>query len=130
MTPHPALARYLERKGLALTQLRSDGRLSLQMGPRHRMHLQPLPGGGLLFEGRIAPLPADAQQRAQRVERLLRAGAARLTSHPQACVIDADAEAFVLQQRVADDLSPVAFDQMVEKFLRALVFWQHVEKQA
>ena len=40
---------------------------------------------------------------------------------------DADAQALVLQQRVDDDLSPVAFDQTVDDFARALVFWKALE---
>jgi Tir chaperone protein (CesT) family len=130
MTPHPQIALYMQRKHIDASSLRSDGRLMLNMGARHRMQMQPLPSGGLLFEARIAPLPADATQREQRIERLLRAGAARLASHPQGCVIDAEAQAFVLQQPLHEELSPVAFEAEVEAFLRSLVFWKHVESQA
>ena len=127
MTAHPQLAAYLQRKGLPADRVRADGRLSLALGDRARMQLQPLPGGGLLFEGRVAPLPPAGRQRGERIDLLLRAGAARLRSHPQALVIDADAEAFVLQQRVGEGLAPVAFDDAVDGFLKALVFWKQVE---
>jgi hypothetical protein len=127
MTAHPQLTAYLQRNGLPVDRVRPDGRLSLALGDRARMLLQPLPGGGLLFEGRVAPLPPPGRQRGERIDTLLRAGAARLRGHAQALVIDAEAEAFVLQQRVGEGLAPVAFDAAVEGFLKALVFWKCVE---
>lgn len=130
MTYHPLVARYMHRKGIPLDRLRSDGRLQLTMGERYRMQMQPLPGGRLLFEARIAPLATDAQRREQQVDRVLRAGAARLAGHAEHCAIDREAQSLVLQQRVDDDLSPVAFEEAVEQFLRALVFWKAVESQA
>ncbi|HSW08471.1 CesT family type III secretion system chaperone [Aquabacterium sp.] len=130
MTPHPQLLACLQRKGLKSDSVRPDGRLTLALGDRARMQLQPLPGGGLLFEARIAPLPPAGHQRSERGERidtLLRAGAARLRGHPQALVIDAEAEAFMLQQRLCEGLSPVAFDEAVDDFLKSVVFWKHLE---
>ena len=128
-TTHPLVQAYMERKRIPGERLRADGRLTLAIGERHRMQMQPLPGGALLFEARLAPLPATPRPRAERIERLLRVAATRLPRHGQALAIDATAEAFVLQQRVADGLSPVAFERAVENFLRALVFWHHVESQ-
>lgn len=127
MTAHPQLTAYLQRKGLPVDRVRADGRLSLALGDRARMQLQALPGGGLLFEGRVAPLPPAGRLRGERIDALLRAGAARLRSHAQALVIDAEAEAFMLQQRVGEGLAPVAFDDAVDDFLKSLVFWKHVE---
>lgn len=124
---HPQVQAYLQRHQLKPERLRADGRLTLSLGERARMQLQPLPGGALLFEGRVAPLPPAGRVRAERVDTLLRAGAARMAQHAQALAIDAVAEALVLQQRVDEDLSPVAFDQAVDDFMRALVFWKAVE---
>lgn len=130
MTVHPLVARYMQRQGIGSERLRSDGRLGLSLGERCRLQMLPLPGGRLLFEARIAPLPEDPQRREQHIDRLLRAGAARLATHAQCCAIDRDAQAFVLQQRIAEDLSPVAFEQAVETFLRAVLFWKQVEAEA
>ena len=54
---HPQVQAYLQRHQLKPERLRTDGRLTLSLGERARMQLQPLPGGALLFEGRVAPLP-------------------------------------------------------------------------
>lgn len=126
--PHPVLADYLQRHRLPTDRCRDDGRLCLSLGDKARMTLSPLPGGGLLFESRVAPLPPAGAARAERIDTLLRAGAARLAAHAQALVIDADAQAFVLQQRVDEGLAPVAFDAAVEAFLRATVFWRQAER--
>lgn len=125
--PHPQLAGYLQRRRLPAERLRADGRLVLALGDRARMTASPLPGGALLFEARIAPLPPTGPARSGRIDTLLRAAAVRLKSHPQALVIDAEAQAFQLQQRVDGDLAPVAFDAAVDAFLRATVFWRQVE---
>ncbi len=130
MTYHPMVARYMHRKGIPLDQVRRDGRLQLTMGERYRMQMQPLPGGRLLFEARIAPLAGDAQRRELQVDRVLRAGAARLAGHAEHIAIDREAQSLVLQQLVGDELSPVAFEETVEQFLRAVVFWKAVESQA
>ncbi len=130
MTYHPMVARYMHRKGIPLDQVRRDGRLQLTMGERCRMQMQPLPGGRLLFEARIAPLAVDAQRRELQVDRVLRAGAARLAGHAEHIAIDREAQSLVLQQLVGDELSPVAFEETVEQFLRAVVFWKAVESQA
>ena len=127
---HPLVARYMHRKGIPMEQVRADGRLMLSMGERCRMQMQPLPGGRLLFEARIAPLASDAQRRELQVERVLRAGAARLAGHAEHVAIDREAQSLVLQQLVGDELSPVAFEETVEQFLRAVVFWKAVESQA
>ncbi len=127
MNPHPLVSTYLQRKGLPPERLRADGGLSLSLGERARVTLQPLPGGGVLCEARIAPLPAPGRARAERVDALLRAAAARLRQHPQALVIDDTAEAFVLQQALDDGLSPVAFDDAVGAFFKAVLFWKQVE---
>jgi Tir chaperone protein (CesT) family len=131
-TAHPQLIDYVHRKRLAADSIRRDGRLTLLLGDRARMHVQPLPGGGLLLEGRVAPVPprgaaGGRNERSERIETLLRAGAARLHRHAQALVIDAEADAFMLQQRVGEGLSPVAFDEVVDAFLKSIVFWKHVE---
>ena len=127
MTPHPQLVAYLQRQGLPADRVGPDGRLTLTLADRARLAVQPLPGGGLLFEGRVAPLPAAGPRRTQRIDTLLRAGAQRLRNHPQALVIDAQADAVLLQQRVSEGLSPVDFDDQVERFLKAVVFFKHVE---
>jgi hypothetical protein len=74
--------------------------------------------------------PVDAQRRELQVERVLRAGAARLAGHAEHVAIDREAQSLVLQQLVGDELSPVAFEATVERFLRAVVFWKAVESQA
>lgn len=124
---HPLVQTWLHRHPEAAAALRDDGRLTLSLADRARMHLQPLPGGSLLMEGRIAALPPAGRTRAERIDTLLRGGAARMATHAQAVAIDAEAETFVLQQTLDDGLSPVAFEQAVEDFMRALVFWKSLE---
>lgn len=126
-THHPQVQAYLLRHQVPPEHLRDDGRLTLHLGGRARVQLQPLPGGALLLEGRIAPLPPACRARHDKLDTVLRAGAARMATHAQAVAVDADAQALVLQQRVDDDLSPVAFDQAVDDFARALVFWKALE---
>lgn len=126
-TLHPQVQAYALRHQVPTDRLRADGRLTLHLGERARVQLQPLPGGALLLEGRIAPLPPAGRARHDKLDTVLRAGAARLATHAQLVAVDADAQALVLQQRVDDDLSPVAFDETVDDFARALVFWKALE---
>lgn len=125
MIPHPQIAGYMRRHGIPATRLRADGRLTLVMGQRYRMHLQPLPGGGLAFESRLLPLPTGRAERARCIDHLLRVSASRLRGHPEVCCIDRAAQQAMLQHMVPAELSPVAFDEAVARFMRATVFWKH-----
>jgi hypothetical protein len=129
-SPHPSIDAYMQRRGIPRERLRADGRLTLSHGERYRMHMVPLPGGRLLFEARIAAVPAEAQARDRKIDGMLRIAAQRMATSPEACVLDRQAGAFLLQWTAANDLGPVAFDAAVELFFRSVVFWKHAEEQA
>jgi len=131
MNATPMLVNWLQRRGRDADALCRDGRVLINVPGGGRIELRPLQAGPwapLLLSARIAPLASERGARERQVDRLLRGACARMAAHPQQLALDADAEDWVLQQRCDDDLAPLAFERELERFGRALRFWQALER--
>lgn len=123
-TPHPHIASFMQRQGLAPEQLRSDGRLTLVVDDRYRIHLAPYANGGLALIARVASLPDDRADRDALIDRVLKKSAALLQLHPSTLTVDQHQDALHLQQILPqEELSPERLDTAVGEFTNALSYW-------
>lgn len=120
---HPLLLRYLARTGVGEQALRADGRATIVIDDKYRVHLQPDSGGWLSLMSRIVPLPAAGIARDRLLLEMGRLAAGMLSAHACGCVIDKKEEAVWLQQSIRPDSSDVDIDEAIGQFANALSFW-------
>ncbi|WP_144630595.1 CesT family type III secretion system chaperone [Bordetella genomosp. 13] len=128
-TSHPLIARYLARHAIP-EALRSDGRATLTIDDKYRVHLQGTRNGWLAICARLCALPPAGIAREDFVAGLARQAAGMLSGHASACVVDPAEEALWLQQMVRPDSSEVEMDEAVGQFANALSFWTGAVKRA
>lgn len=120
---HPLLLRYLARTGIGEQALRADGRATIVIDDRYRVHLQPDSAGWLSLMSRIVALPAAGIARDRLLLEMGRLAAGMLSAHASGCVIDEKEEAVWLQQSIRPDSSDVDVDEAIGQFANALSFW-------
>lgn len=123
-TPHhPLLLRYLVRAGIGEQAIRADGRATILIDDRYRVHLQPSAGGWLTLLSRVAPLPVPGMARDEMLLEMGRLATGMLSAHASGCVIDEREESIWLQQSIRPDSSDVDVDEAIGQFANALSFW-------
>ncbi|WP_313625236.1 CesT family type III secretion system chaperone [Achromobacter sp.] len=123
MTPvHPLISAYVGRHGLPLPT-RADGRFTVVVDDRFRIHLHPAPNGWLAMTSRICALPEQSAARDDLVREIGKLAAGMLSRHAAACVVDPQGRTLWLQQTLSPDSSPLALDEAVGAFANALSFW-------
>lgn len=123
-TPHPHIASFMQRQGLAPEQLRSDGRLTLVVDDRYRVHMAPCANGGLALIARVMSLPEDRVDRQDLIDRVLKKSAALLQKHPSTLTVDPHEDALHLQQIIPqEELNPDSLDSAMGEFTNALSYW-------
>lgn len=127
--PHPLIARYLARHAIAQA-LRADGRATLTIDDKYRVHLQGARNGWLAISARLCALPPAGVAREDFVAALGKQAGGMLAGHASACVIDPAEEALWLQQMVRPDSSEIEMDEAVGQFANALSFWTGAVKRA
>jgi hypothetical protein len=128
-TPHPLVARYAQRRGLAHA-LRADGRATFVIDGKYRVHLSGAPNGWAAIYARLRDLPPDALARERLLTELGKLAAGLLTRHAAACVIDPAAQSLWLQQMVRPDCGEVEMDEAVGQFINALALWSSAARRA
>lgn len=123
---HPLLLRYLARAGLGDQAIRADGRATIVIDDKYRVHLQPAAGGWLSLMARIVALPAAGIARDNLLLEMGRLAAGMLSGHASGCVIDEKEEAVWLQQSIRPDSSDIDVDEAIGQFANALSFWTQV----
>lgn len=126
---HPLIARYVERHDLAQA-VRADGRATLVIDDKYRVHLSGASNGWLAITSRLCGLPPAGAARDNFLAALGRQAAGRLSRQPSACVVDPAEESLLLQQMVRPDTDPVGVDEAVGSFANALSFWQGAVRRA
>ncbi|MFC4297794.1 CesT family type III secretion system chaperone [Castellaniella hirudinis] len=119
---HPLVADYAARHGI-LDAVRSDGRLTVLIDDKYRVHLQGARNGWLVINARLCTLPPDGLGRERFLAEIGRQAAGMLSSQASACVVDPDEDALWLQQMVRPDTDAVGVDEAVGGFANALSFW-------
>ena len=125
MPSHPLIAQYLSRHGIP-EAARPDGRATLLIDDKYRLHLGATRLGWLAITARLCSLPPAGIVRDELFLTVGRYAAGMLTRQPSACVVDPAGEALWLQQLVRADTDDLGVDEAVGSFSKALFFWQGV----
>jgi Tir chaperone protein (CesT) family len=113
---------YMSRHRLPASALREDGRLTLLIDDKYRVHLYPGLEGSVVLVARIASLPLEREERDRMVDRALRLAGTRLQQFVEGISTDRHAEALWLQQTVPLG-ADAAVDSLVADFVNALALW-------
>ncbi len=125
---HPTVKAFAQKHGLGAAAVRSDGRLTLTLDRKYRVHLQGAPHNRVALTAQLMALPAASQDAkpAQALERLLKTGAGMLQQHAATLCLDPRQQALLLQQQLPADADVAALEKGVAQFTNALAFWSKV----
>ncbi len=126
---HPLIADYAARHGIP-DGVRADGRLTVLIDDKYRVHLQGARNGWLAISARLCTLPPDGLGRERFFAEIGRQAAGMLSRQPSACVVDPDEDALWLQRMVRPDTDAVGVDEAVGGFANALSFWTVAARRA
>ena len=126
---HSLIADYAARHGLS-GGVRADGRLTILIDDKYRVHLLGARNGWLAISARLCSLPPGGLARERFLAEIGRKAAGMLSNQASACVIDPDEDALWLQQMVRGDVDAVAVDEAVGQFANALSFWTGAVRRA
>ena len=126
---HPLIAEYATRHGLA-DGVRTDGRLTVFIDDKYRIHLLAARNGWLALSARLCSLPQDKLACERFMAEIGRLAAGMLSGHASACVVDSNEEALWLQQMIRPDTDAVGVDEAVGGFANALSFWTSAVRHA
>src|SRR5690606_4340314 len=126
---HPLIAQYVARHGIP-DAVRSDGRATLVIDDKYRVHLAGARNGWLAVSARLCALPPAGVARDDFLVALGRHAAGMLSRQPSACVVDPAEDALWLQRMVRPDADAVSVDEAVGGFANALSFWSGAVRRA
>ncbi|CDM23310.1 hypothetical protein BN940_04181 [Castellaniella defragrans 65Phen] len=126
---HPLIADYAARLGVS-DGVRADGRLTVLVDDKYRVHLQGARNGWLAISARLCTLPPDGLARERFLSEIGRQAAGMLSRHASACVVDPDEDALWLQQMVRPDADTGDVEEAVGRFANALSFWTGTARRA
>ena len=121
---HPAVAAYASRQGLDASAFRADGRLTLRIDGRYRVHLRRVANGRVAITARLKDL--EEQPHAAADELLLRLaalGAGLLRTNAAGLCIDDGEKDLQLQAQLPAEITGDQLEAEMEEFLNALTFW-------
>ena len=110
--------------------MRPDGRATLLVDDKYRIHLRGASNGWLAISSRLCPLPPPGMERDRFLVRIGGHAAGMLSRQASTCVVDPDDDALWLQQMVRPDAGAGDVDEAVGRFANALSFWMHVVRRA
>ena len=125
---HPLIQRYVQRHQLT-DALRADGRATVVIDERFRVHLAPAPQGWLALQARVLDLPPAGRDRDALLVEMGEFAAGMRACHASTLSDDPREEALGLQQLIRPDASDLDVDEAVGQFANALSFWQAVARR-
>ena len=126
---HPLVADYAARHDIP-DGVRADGRLTVLIDDKYRVHLLGARNGWLAITARLCTLPPAGLARERFLVEIGRQAAGMLSRHAAACVVDPDEDALWLQQMVRPDADGIGVDEAVGDFANALSFWTVAARRA
>ncbi|MDR4126532.1 CesT family type III secretion system chaperone [Yanghanlia caeni] len=126
---HPLVADYATRHGLS-EGMRADGRLTILIDDKYRVHLQGAHNGWLVIYARLCSLPSSGRAREDFLADIGRQAAGMLNRHASACVIDPAEDGLWLQQMLRPDTDALGVDEAVGDFANALSYWTGATRRA
>lgn len=123
--PHAVVRAFMTRNGVDERQLRSDGRLTLTVENRYRVHLQSAPLNRVAISAQVLELTGRLEQAATErlLETLMNRAAGMLQRHPSTLSIDPRTEVLLLQRTLSGDTDARELEQELGEFVSALAFW-------
>jgi len=121
---------FMAQRGLTASALRSDGRLTMVIDNRFRIHLRPVSSGRLTLTANVMSLPIEPGSAASQkvVERMMNFGAGMLRDYASTLCLDKVAGMLQLQQSLSGDLTGVELGAEIGEFTNALHFWVRTGK--
>jgi hypothetical protein len=119
---HPLISDYAARHGIPETA-RADGRLTIIVDDKYRVHLQPGPNGGIVLLSRLSLLPAPGLVRDEWLREVGKLAVGAVSNQAAACVVDPRENALWLQQLHSTD-GTSSLDEAIGAFANALSFWK------
>lgn len=124
---HPAVHAFMARNGISPQELRSDGKLSLSIDGKYRVHVHSgahnrvaLTTDLMSFAGRSSQAAvADA------LERLLTLGAGMLQQHPSTLCVDDRRQALLLQLALPASAEAEEVEKAIAELVNVLPFWRN-----
>lgn len=126
---HPLITRYVALHGIQ-DAVRSDGRATILVDDKYRIHLRGARNGWLVMSSRLCPLPPPGVARDRFLVHIGTHAAGMLSQQPSTCVIDPDEDALWLQEMIRPDAGAGDVDEAVGRFANALSFWIQVVRRA
>ncbi|HSV46781.1 MAG TPA: CesT family type III secretion system chaperone [Ramlibacter sp.] len=122
---HPTVRAFADKHGIAGAAVRSDGRLTLTLDKKYRVHLQGAPHNRLALTAQLLSLPAATgdQKAAAALERLMKTAAGLMREHAATLCLDARQQALLLQQQLPASTDVAALEKGIAAFTNALAFW-------
>ena len=129
-TAHSCIQAFMAKQGIAATALRSDGRLSLTIDEKYRVHLRPASDGQVALQAKVAELPGPEGGRLAEdiVERLMNLSAGMLREHASTLCLEPHGQTVQLQRVLAADTSEEQLRTELAEFTNALDFWVRTSK--
>lgn len=129
-TIHPLISSYMTRHALPGDSVGEDGRLTVIIDDRYRVHLQTSAQNWLALSTRLCALPAAGAERDTLLLLLGRQTMGVLNQYDSSCVIDKSEKNVLLQQLVRPDSKVEDVEEAMGQFANALSFWLNVVRQA
>jgi len=125
---HPALRGFMARQGLRAQDLRSDGRLTLTIDGKYRVHLYRAPHQRMAISAQLLDLSGRYGTPAteHRLERLMNLAAGMLQQHPSSLCLDPERQTLQLQQTLTAHTDAAGLETALGEFVNALAFWHRV----
>lgn len=120
-----ALHSFMTRQGLGRQDLRADGRLTLAIDSRYRVHLHPAADQGILISAQVKDLAGHYQASGTEAAllRLMALATGLMTQYASGLSLDRQRQALVLQHRLRSDVDATGIENALGEFVNALAFW-------
>lgn len=126
---HSGLVGFMDRQRLVSQQIdhaRIDGAVVLLIDSQNRVYCRPAPHGDLVFECRLAELPANTSDAGEMMRHCLMASWIRMHQYSDVPVLDATGTYLLLQQRIPSDATTDEFTTALEAFVNSLSQWRKI----
>ncbi|RYZ12661.1 MAG: hypothetical protein EOO24_02575 [Comamonadaceae bacterium] len=121
---HPALVRYLAKRGLVDGGTRHDDAVELVLDGTLRILCRPGARGTMVFESRLTELPAERKAVDVLLEQTLRFAGERLGDCDDHPAMSEGSATLLLQQHLDAEAELDAFESGLENFSNAIEDWR------
>ena len=127
---HTSINDLMARRGISSSALRNDGRLSLTIDEKYRIHLRPASNGQLALQAKVMELRDTENSRAadEAIEYLLNRSAGMLREYASTLCLEPHGQTVQLQTLLASDTSCEQLEAEIAEFTNALDFWVRTSK--